>query len=273
MNFSAVMTLHDRDHELIANTLRSMYRSGMKDCEVVIVNDRSTYDYSGLKEGAEAMFDKCHWVDTGEYDGFRVNGYGNPAYAFNLGLQTAERENVVLMSSDVIVTKRAVERMKRFTSERHAWTPIVYDFELGFEREYCGPKRFFPMPWFLAAPRQACVDCGAWDESYLGGLCFEDNDFVGRLGLQIGTILGDWTCWVYHQSHDQPAYDFNDAEVKSANDRNRQLTMRKWAGIPFDGTLTPMDILRKPHESGCSSLLFQQDGLLDRLKGLASASV
>ena len=182
------MTLHDREHELFANTIRSMYRSGMKDCEVVIVNDRSTYDYSGLKEGTEQMFDRVHWVDTGDYEGYRIDGNGNPAYAFNLGLASASRDNVVLMSSDVIVTKRAVDRMQKLTSLEHAWTPQVFDLELGFSQEYCGPKRFFPMPWFLAAPRQACLDCGGWDERYLSGLCFEDNDFVGRLGLQVGTI-------------------------------------------------------------------------------------
>lgn len=258
---SAILTVHDREPELLLSCLRSLRRSSF-DGEVVIVDDRSQMSYDWARDYIASSFEASQWISTGPYDGYRADGYGNPARAFNMGLLAATGDQVLIMSSDIIVTPDAMTKAIYATRLGMPWTPKVIDLDSG--KEYCGPSRFYPMPWFLLAPKQACLEVGGWDEAYLDGLCFEDNDFVSRVGIKCGRILADWTATVWHHSHHQPAYT-SETEIREANKRNELLTRRKWAGIPFDGEMTPFDVRRRPHESGCQSLEFSAGDLLDRI--------
>lgn len=249
---SVLMTVHDRDPEVLLATLRSLHRCGLSDIELVIVNDRSSMDYSWIREYCMPRFSSVKWVDTGEYEGFRVDGYGNPAKAFNVGLALCTMQRLVVMSSDVIISPRAVWSMNRFWEEGFMYTPKVIDMDSG--AEYCGPKRPFPMPWFLVMSTKMAQEVGGWDEKYLNGLCYEDNDFVGRMFKKAGVIRCDWDAWVYHQSHEQPAYNVKNDEVVAANARNRHICRDTWGGIPFDAEIPPFTILRKPDPMGCVRL-------------------
>ncbi len=82
------------------------------------------------------------------------------------------------------------------------------------------------------------------------GMCFEDNDFVGRLMAQTGAFVGEWTYCVYHQSHIQPAYKVDDPGIARANGRNKDWTRQKWGGIPFDSETPAFDVVREMHKSG-----------------------
>jgi hypothetical protein len=270
MKTTVLMTVHDREPEVLLGTLRGLRRCGLQDVELIVVDDRSEMDYSWVRAYAGA-FASFKWVKTGEYAGFRVNGYGNPAHAFNCGLDLATGDRIVLMSSDVIVTPGAVRSMEKFYDGESLYTPRVIDMDSA--KEYVGQSRFFPMPWFLVAPTKACMEVGGWDEAYLDGLCFEDNDFVGRMALKLGRVRCDWLPVVYHQSHAQPAYDMHVEAVQEANDRNRALTKRKWGGVPFDGELTPFDVMRKPDPAGCQTFYMKDDGMLARVVGGALARV
>ena len=262
MKYSIIMTVHDREPELLLGSLRSLFLSGLSDSEVIIVNDRSNCDYSWVKPYMQQRFTESRWIDTGDYEGYRFEGYGNPAHAFNLGLEVASKEGVLLMSSDVIVTRKAVRSLEKHHNPDCFWTPKIIDMDT--QAEYCGPGRVFPMPWFLAAPTEACLAVGGWDENYLGGLCWEDNDFVGRLGLKLGALRADWDVVSYHHSHFQPAYEFGKEEVEAANLRNRDYTKAKWGGLPFDGEFTPFDVSRRPDPSGCQRFEFRGNDI-DRL--------
>jgi len=265
---SVLMTVHDREPEVLLATLRSLHRCGLSDIELIIVDDRSEMDYSWIREYAKPRFTSVKWIPTGEYEGFRVEGYGNPAHAFNVGLNLATGDRLVIMSSDVIVTPGAVKSMNRFWSPDVLYTPKVIDMDL--YREYCGPTRPFPMPWFLVVPTKTALEVGGWDETFLGGFCFEDNDFVGRVLLQLGVVRCDWDAVVYHQSHVQPAYDVTSEEVVAANDRNKALCRQKWSGIPFDGELTPWTMTKKPDPMGCTRMEVKAPDLKDRLFGVKS---
>lgn len=275
---SVLMTVHDREPEVLLATLRSLSRTGtiyaqvdsmrarvendqptLADCELVIVNDRSGMDYSWIKEYAAPRFDTVKWVDTGDYEGFRVDGYGNPAHAFNAGLELCTGDRLVVMSSDVIVTPKAVWSMNRFWDMDCLYTPRVMDLDSA--TEYCGATRPFPMPWFLAMPTKVAQEVGGWDENFLGGLCYEDNDFVARVFKRLGIVRCDWEASVYHQSHLQPAYDIKSDEVKAANARNRDICRAKWKGIPFDGDLPPFTIMRRPDPKGCVRLEVEKDAV------------
>jgi len=266
MKTSVLMTVHDREPEVLLATLRSLHRSGLADCELVIVDDRSGMDYSWIKAYTSPRFASVKWVATGDYEGFRAEGYGNPAHAFNVGLAVATKERLVVMSSDVIVTPGAVKSMDRFWNPETLYTPLVLDMD-SFS-EYCGPTRPFPMPWFLAMPTKVAQELGGWDEKFLQGLCYEDSDAVGRFALRLGVVRCDWKAVVYHQSHVQPAYDVKSDEIMDANARNRDICKRKWGGIPFDGEQSPFNVTKRPDPSGCVRLECVNEALKERFFGV-----
>lgn len=266
---SVLMTVHDREPEVLLSTLRGLRRSGLADCELILVDDRSSMDYSWVKAYAKLFFSECKWIPTGPYKGFRIGdpekGYGNPAHAFNVGLDLATRERLLVMSSDVIATPGAVASMERFWTPECLYTPRVIDMDMGME--YCGESRIFPAPWFLAMPTAVAQKLGGWDVAFLDGLCYEDNDFLGRIALYLGLIRCDWKPIVYHQSHEQPAYKHEDEEIRAANQRNRDLCKKKWAGMPWSLEFAPFNVIRRPDPSGCLRLLVQNEALKEQMFG------
>lgn len=250
VNLSVVLTVHDREDVLLLSALRMLSRGPAQQAEIIIVNDASEkYWYSWFEPYLSAAFDKHKVITLKKYERFTLaGGYGNPAKAFNAGIEAATRDRVMILSSDTLVPPATVRRSFLWDTALGPWTPRVLDLET--QMEYCGPSRVFPMPWALVCDRKAVLRCGGWDERYMAGLCYEDNDFVGRLVVMQGSFCADWSAVAYHHSHEQPAYAVADPAVKEANDRNRTLTKEKWGGIPFDGDMTPFDVSRSPHPSG-----------------------
>ncbi len=247
---SVLLTVYDREYEVILACLRGLSRSLDEDSEVIVVNDGSSMNYAGVKAYGTKMLPNFRWIEMPEYDAFRIEpGFNNPAKAFNAALEAASGDRVYVMSSDVLVSKPVIERSMRYDFEEMAWTPLVVDTDSGMQ--YCGPLRLFPAPWFLGCSRKHLIACGGWDETYLQGMCYEDNDFIGRIMLQTKRFIGDWSVAVYHMSHDQPAYAVSDPAIAEANRVNREYTKAKWAGIPFGGSEDAcFDVLRKPYVTG-----------------------
>jgi glycosyltransferase involved in cell wall biosynthesis len=244
---SIVMTVSDREPVLLMNTLRWLTMCDLADTEIVIVNDCSQ-DVSWLTEPILAEC-SARRVDMEPYDCMRVEGnYNNPAKAFNRCLSEAQGERLIILSSDVLVPPRVLEQARKYDPTEVVFCPMVVD--LATAQEYCGPRRVFPMPWFLSCSRQHAVECGGWDENYLNGLCWEDNDFVGRLALRTGQILYDFNQVVWHQSHHQPAYVRSDVAL-ALNKINRQYTEAKWKALPFgESDKIAFEQVRKRHETG-----------------------
>jgi hypothetical protein len=247
---SVIMTVYNREPEVLLATLRSLYRAGAGagDIEIVLIDDRSNFDYSWLNDYFAQRFSGVI-KKLGDYPACRLpNGANGPCRAFNEALALAQSDRIIIMSSDVYVTPRALGKALDADVSDAMWTPRVIDIDSG--AEYCGPTRFFPVPWFLVCRRAKLIEAGGWDEKYLEGNCFDDNDVAGRLALVCGEIEADWAAVVYHQSHPQPAYDTSIPEVKEAWERNRNWTKFKWGGIPFDHEFTPFDVLRKLDKQG-----------------------
>lgn len=261
---SILMTIHDREPAIVMNTMRSLYRSGLtQEEEVVIVDDRSERQLQWALDLAQASFTNVKWIRLDDYEAYDIAGFRNPARAFNEALAAAEGNDIWIMSSDVLVTPGCIHRARQIKTGEMLWTPRVVDLESCME--YVGSQRLFPMPWFLVANRQNAIDVGGWDETYLEGMCYEDNDFVGRLALHTGAFAGEWSRVVYHQSHNQPAYEVSDPAIAAANQKNRAWTQEKWGGIPFDSELTPFDVTREMHVSGIPiHKVIEKNGKLDR---------
>lgn len=253
MKYSILLTVFNREPEVLLATLHSLSQCDLTDTEIVVVNDCSAMRYGFVREYMQAKFENGGWHDMEPYTAFRLEGgFNNPARAFNQAALLSKGENLFIMSSDVLVPPRVFEKARKVDLSKTLWTPFVEDTHgnpplMGV---YCGPNRLFPMPWFLGVSREALFAVKGWDEKYLEGLCFEDNDVVGRLALHTGRFMGDWSVKVYHQGHSQPAYNLDDPIVLAANERNREWTREKWRGIPFDSEFTPFNVTRKMQEDG-----------------------
>lgn len=249
---SVLLTLHDRPIEVVLRTLRGLSECDLADTQVIVVNDGSKLPYRSVRTYIEERFERGVWFDMPDYEAFRLeDGSNNPARAFNQAVSLAEGENLIAMSSEVLVPPKTMAKALKMDFAKAVWTPFVEDTwgHLAIGREYCGPNRLFPMPWFLGMSRSHLLEVGGWDEGYLGGLCYEDNDVVGRVALRTGRFIGDWSVKVYHQGHVQGAYAETEPVIE-ANQRNRDYTMKKWGGIPFDREYTPFDVTRKMQRSG-----------------------
>lgn len=249
---SVIMTVYDREPEVLLAVLRSLHRCDLEGVELIVVNDESAVPYGFVKEYMMHRFETWTWHQLEPYEKWEVpgTGFNNPARAFNKGLLLSGGENVALMSSDTLIPPRTMKAALSAPLNEMPYTPLVLD--LDSQMQYCGPKRLFPMPWFLCMKRELAIEVGGWDEEYLKGVDFEDNDFVGRAVLKAGGFITDWENVVYHMTHPQPLYTMweTSQEVKDAHGRNRQRTKDKWAGIPFDAECTPFEVLRKPHRLG-----------------------
>lgn len=249
MRDTIAMTVFNREFEVLLSTLRWLRACDLEDTEVIIVDDCSTIEYEWMEAYKKAI-PTLRFIKMDPYECFHTpDGYKNPAKAFNRCLEEARGENIALISSDVIVPGHVLEAARKVGGKEAIYCPMTID--LGTGVEYCGPHRPFPMPWFIYTNTEKCRDAGGWDENYLLGLCYEDNDFLGRLCLEVGNVVFDWTAICWHQTHHQPAYEFDNEVIRQANDRNKKYTVEKWTGLPWGPPDMPaFAVERTRHESG-----------------------
>lgn len=227
------MTLYDRNPLTVANTLASIAKAaaGIPDTEVLIVDDASSVDYSALildmsTLGTPIRVVRCDTCSerAGTYN---LNGYNNPAYASNFALRNVDSEFLFWMSSDVILTPPILREALKLNLNKVVWMPCVVDLDT--QGTFLGPDRLAPFGWFMATATEHFRATG-WDEEYLKGLAFEDNDFTARLAIEVGRVVVDTNCTVWHQSHRDIAYsdDMRGFQI------NQAYTKQKWGSIPWE---------------------------------------
>jgi hypothetical protein len=221
------MTVYNRPQLVLLNTLLKLGPNDWSDGEIVVVNDGSRIPYGPLKESFGDL--PVKWVEAKPFPGcYSLKGYNNPAHAWNVGLAASSGEYVFPMSSDIMVTPGIIHRALNLDLDKVAWMPSVVDMDTAME--YLGPNRLAPLGWFFGVHRKHMEAVG-WDEEYMNGIAFEDNDMMARLALEVGRFVVDVGCTVWHQSHPQTAYSDNLAGWTV----NRGYCKEKWGGfIPWD---------------------------------------
>lgn len=245
MKDSVILTVCDREPVQLMNTLLWLTRNDLTDTEIIIVNDRSEQDLSWLKTYCGNL--PVVWHDMEPYEAYRIGNHNNPAKANNEALKLCTGERVFWLSSDCILPPLALQKARKIVDAGAVYVPRVQDISgsYGFH-EFCGPKRIFPMMWFVGCRLSDCLAIGGFDEEYLKGMAYEDNDFMGRLALQVGSIVYDFDTTVIHQSH--PAAYLSDGGV--GQKRSGEYTKKKWKGVPFSSERACFNVLRGVHQSG-----------------------
>ena len=231
MKLSVVMTLYNREHLVVMNTLAALARTGIgKDAELVVVNDGSTLDYSGVLGFAGDIPVKVVECDTAkDRPGTYVigEGHNNPAHANNVGLAACEGDYVAWLSSDCMIQPHSFDRAFKRDLSQWVYFPSVIDIPTG--EVWLGASRIAPFNWFFVTTRENVEAVGGWDENYLKGMAYEDNDFTARLAQRVGRLVVDLDTMCFHQHHEQTAY----SDGLKGCETNKAYTGEKWGGIPW----------------------------------------
>lgn len=232
-----VLTVYNRPRRVLENTLRQLAKCEMADTLVLIVDDGSDAVYkeqysamldSGVMAGIEFTWMQADTVKDipGTYN---IDGHNNPAYVNNLAIEAAGGcERLFFLSSDVLIPKQAMTAARDAVDRGVVFTPTVLDMDTS--EAFTSPARVWPMMWFCAAPYEKVADCGAFDEEFLMGMAFEDNDFIGRLALACGKLESWGNVICIHQSHSQVAY----SDKLEGFKRSEAYCTKKWEGaIPW----------------------------------------
>lgn len=248
MRDSVILTLFNRPPLMLTNTLMGLLKQDMSDTELVIVDDGSTLDYENVPEMVRSTFPHVVWEShptlEARPDTYNIDGHNNPAYVNNKAIEIASGENLFWLSSDCILQPGTLDKARAAVAAGQVYVPYVLDMDTG--QEFCGPNRRFPMCWFVGSTKKAVVDCGGYDEEYLKGMAFEDNDFTGRLALEVGELVIDQSAVLFHQSHPQVAYSDKGVGFKASMDYTRA----KWGGVPWSGNSTDpltLEVSQKEH--------------------------
>ena len=232
---SVITTIYNREPRVLQNMLISLFKNDMIATELIIVDDGSKDDLRcelPWKSPASRWISidtKADRPETYQLEG----GYNNPVYAWNRALDEAQGDIIIVVSSDCILQPRTLKAARQ--CGKAVWMCGVVDIDSGMQ--YLGPNRIAPFGWVMAWDRSKIGDV-RWDENYLYGMAFDDNDFTARLGLRAKQIHMDFSITAFHQSHAQTAY----SDGLYGHGINERYTIEKWGGIPWSGV--PSDPLR-----------------------------
>ena len=213
MRYSVLLSLHDRDPVDLQKTFKQLAKasSGREDdLEFVIIHDAPKGTFETV-EGLAQIFKesvRCpvtiEWYDTIALhkNVFHLDTNSNPVAVNNRLMEIAQGDNLIWISSDIIVSPLLFDRIDLHIDPDTGlldtvWCSRVIDQDS--MAEFCGPTRPFPMMWCVAHPHTG----ERHDLNLLYGFGFDDNDWMARMGLKLGSITIDLCHIAIHQTHGQ----------------------------------------------------------------------
>ena len=265
---SILITVFNRDPEVLARTLQALSLNDLAECEVIIIDDGSTVDYTKLKE--EYSFARWVRVEADEYpagtfmlpheDG---GVYNNPALAMNRSIAEAKGDRLIFLGSDCLLPPHAIAAAKE--AGPFPWFGSVVDTCDG--HEMVGASRPVPYHWFLSVEKKIVEAIGGVDEEFLKGVGCEDDDFGAMLATYCGAIVFALDVVVEHQSHERWIDVAKDAPV--GYERSLAYLEKKWGGSPPG----PLYTLKRDGERLYAIAEPNKDCTSDPLNGLRRAGV
>lgn len=229
---SVLTTIYNRPLRVLRNTFHQYRRNDLTGTELIVVDDSSTKDYGQIRDYLTQYEVPFKWIrlEPSDYpfEPYSIEGYNNPAFAWNTALEAASGEVIVTLASDCLIPPNALKHAK--TPGRSIWMCGVVDMDTG--AQYLGVGRIAPYGWFMSWNRS--IHDVKWDLECLRGMDYDDNDFTARLALAAKRVDIDLQITAFHQSHVATAY--SDGHLGS--DINERYMWKKWGGIPWSGCST-----------------------------------
>lgn len=173
--FSLVIPCEANRLELLANTLRRYRQLGLKQYEYELVIPTRSLEPSGVLD----KLDLHHRFVRYRYDGESFN----PAMALNLGVRHCRRDPIIVQSPEVIAVTDVLAQFSALPAGNYI--AQVWDLDpTGCRQRRLAVPDFIhdtAGAYFLAQFRRSDLEAiNGWDEDFMGGYCFEDNDFGRR---------------------------------------------------------------------------------------------
>ena len=259
-DIAVIISVYNKAPSVLQKTLEALFEcEGTENAHLILVDDGSDDKY--LEE-----YEKLIWPmieDSGisceiQYSNtiearpatYHINSHNNPAYAHNLGIECAVKsgaKTTVIMGSDVLLETAAIKRAVDYPESAAVVGKTV---DSGRGTVFCSSSKLWPMYWFVKAATAAVAAVG-FDEEYLKGMAFEDNDFMGRLFLHTKHLVIDDKIECIHQHHAPTAYSDNMRGFKISE----KYTQKKWGGVPFRPTDVALNWVAKSSADKISLLM------------------
>ena len=268
---SILMTVFNRPTRVLWNTLHALRQNDLTNCEIIIVDDGSTIDYECQKQFCQQYEMPVRWVriESSEYpdwtytvphpDGGVIN---NPALAMNRAIAESKGRRLMFLSSDCMIPRFGIAQAKKCSD--YYWLAAIVDQASNLM--YVCVERPIPLHFFASCKKEHVEAIGGFDENYLRGIAYEDNDFGARLGLYCRHVVFDMEVMVMHQSH--PPHNYSDSGIGLRN--NEEYTKAKWGScVPWncrrDTDSIELNIVKGKERFTCNPVLKQ--GFPDPLDG------
>lgn len=237
------MSVFNRSPRVLRNTLHALRKNDLENCEILICDDGSTVNYDEIRSYMDQYEMPYRWfrIEPFEYppwtytlphpDGGVTN---NPALAMNRLIELAEGRRLMFLSSDCMLPKDSVKMAKRRAGNYYYIASVM---DQASNMMYVGEHRPLPLHFFACVKKEHVEAINGFDEEFLRGLGFEDNDFGVRLGLHCGAVMFDLRTMVVHQSHPPLAY----SDGRLGFSKNEDHIRSKWGGLPWVGNNSPDD--------------------------------
>ena len=220
-SITVLFTLNDRPIEAVRKVYESL--EGQDFTELVIVFDATPAPLEEYTRGYWKADPRAVFVSID-----RPKGWICPARAWNTGFARVTSEMVYCISSEVIQEPGNVAKAREILSGLPA---VVYGrcVDDGPAPVVTGPhphlltgtEQLRPLGFIWAFPMWAVRAIGGYDEAFMDGICWEDDDIVWRLWLLgLPFIFTDEIDGV-HQHHGRPQLSPEGVE------KNRALIVRK----------------------------------------------
>lgn len=240
---SVILTINNRPPEVSGVVADSLKLKG-NDCdELIVVLDRPTPEAKGGAVVAYTDLD-CS-VKFIEIDG--EQGWLGPARAWNQGFHAASSDLLYLISSEVVQEAGNIAKAKFLARDGDVAVfgachnsearNLVVGAEPGLLVSSKMPR---PLGFICCLPRSRVLSIGGFDEEFMGGFWYDDDDLFLRLWRSGLDFLFDDSIHGIHLDHDRP--DLETAKGQAGIKRNAELMLKK------HGTVHPWWDLEKLEE-------------------------
>ena len=238
MSVSVVLTLNDRDTDVVADVLYSL--DGQGQAETIVVLDGTPRE---LKERVHTQLASGSFgrVDTPEI--LRAPGWVSPVKAMNIGFAHARGDLLYVISSDVVQSSSNVLTAAKLVVGYGK--PVAL---FGRAECSCGPHgrevvwpdgapgnllvsadHPRPLGFIYCLPRATMEAVGGFDERFASGYWYDDDDLVRRLWDSGADFLFDDTVSGIHQHHERPVLELPHGQAGIL--RNQAYMLEKWGDL------------------------------------------
>ncbi len=252
MTVSIILTVNNRSPEVCKQVAESLALPGNEADELIVVLDRP--DLATLKAACEAYGDTNHTVRFVEITG--EPGWLCPAKAWNAGFNAASSDLLYCISSEVVQEAGNVKKATDLCGKWVGGAPdnrvvnyntavfgachnstaenLVVGAEPGLLASSKMPR---PLGFIVCMPSWAVKKIEGFDEEFMKGFWFDDDDFFLRMWGAGVNFLFDDSIHGVHLHHERPG--LATPEGQAGIERNRATMLKK------HGTIHPWPTLPK----------------------------